>query len=314
MKNNLFGIQQEIRELEDKVNDVSTTIAAIYKEIGALRNSEVVLIDYKKINLLSARIKFENHPLSKLSNKRFCQAYVELLLRLVHLDKSIEPTINRLIFIQWIVKQAKLDLSLEELFVGALKRDVDNLTVVVESRSEAYYEYLIMDALLVANISGKASEDILHFVVDLCGFFDITQDKLRGFSIIAKSILQQDIDVINNSDLRNVTLLAKHFEYYFERDVLSRGISKQRKLVARIYGNSCYELRWFKSSGWYVDKGDVICTYRDFMKVNDNNKCTIKALCEGRLYVFKDKNVSYVVIHDDNDNLADVRNWALLRR
>ena len=314
MEKSLLDIQQEIRDVEQQVNALSNSIAEIYKDIDNLRNDEIALIDYQKIQLLSTLIMFEKHPLGNLDNKKLCQAYVELLLRLVHLDKSVESTINRLVFVQWLVKQAELDLSLEELFVGALKRDTDNLTLVIESMTSTYYDQLLMDALLVANISGKANEEILIFIVDLCRFFNVNKDKLKAFSIISKSILQKDSTIINQSGCKDTYLYVKQFEHYLEHNVLSRAMSEQRVLVAKIYENASYDLIWIKDSGYYLDTGDVICTYRDFRKSNSTNKCVIEAPCEGRLYRFKEGNVNYVVIHPDKDNLLDVRSWALTRR
>ena len=310
----LFEIQQEVRLLEQQVALVTKSITEIYKDIDSLRNEEVVLIDYKKIYLLSTRIKFKDHPLGKLSDKKLCQAYIELLLRLMDFDKSVESTINRLVFVQWLAKQAKSELSLEELFKGALKRDLDNLIFVMESLPSAYKNQLIMDSLLLANICGKANEAILLCIGDLCGFFNVNKDKLKAFSIIAKSILQQDIEVINKDNLGNVTLYTKQFEHYFESDALLRGICKQRRLVARINEHASYELGWKQGTGYYVNKGDVICTYRSFLKNKNDNKCIIEAPCEGKLYIFKDKSISYVVIHNEKDNLTDVKAWALLRR
>lgn len=314
MQKSLLEIQQSVRKVEQQINVLANAITEIYKDIDNLRNDDVVFIDYKKVQLLSTSIKFKSHPLRKLSDKKLSQAYIELLLRLVHLDKDIEHTTDRLVFVQWIAKQAKSESSLEELFEGALKRDTYNLTLVVETLPSEYNDYLILDSLLLANLCGKAKEEVLYFVIDLCGFLGMTKDKLRRLSIIAKSILQQDTEAINKSDLRDLTLLAKQFEYYYERDVISRGISNQRKLAARINRRVCYELGWKKGTGSYVNKGDIICMYRSILKPSDNNKCIVEAPCEGKLYIFEEKIISYVVIHNENDNLADVKAWALLRR
>ena len=337
MQKSLLDIQQEIRDVEQQVNALSNSIAEIYKDVAILRNEEITLIDYKKIQLLSTYIKFENHPLANLTNKKLCQAYIELLLRLVHLDKDVEPTINRLVFVQWLVKQAKLDLGLEKLFEGALKRDQDNLIFIMESLPASYNNHLIMDLLLIANISGKANEEILAFVGDLCSFLNVNKDKLKAFSVIAKSILQQNTDIIKDYGFSDILLYAKQFEYYLghnvllqstskqhisvaksvlqysERNVASRTMSERRVLVAKIYDNSYYDMIWIRNTGYYLDEGDIICTYRDFRKVNDSNKCVIEAPCEGQLYIFREGNITYVLIHHEKDNISDVRAWALVR-
>ena len=52
MKKSLLDIQQEIRELEGKVKDISASIADIYEEIDCLRNDEMDTIDYEMIRLM----------------------------------------------------------------------------------------------------------------------------------------------------------------------------------------------------------------------------------------------------------------------
>lgn len=306
----LLDIQRKIRVLEQQMNVLANAITEIYKDIDNLRNDEVALIDYKKIQLLSTHIKFKNHPLGNLTNKKLCQAYIELLLRVVHLDKDIESTTDRLAFVQWVIKQAKLDLGLEELFIGALKRDTDNLILAIEFFTTTYQNQLLLDMLLVANITGKANEEILSFIADLCGFFAVTRDKLKAFSVIAKNILLQKN---NKTDYKNVLSDARQFEHYLDSSVLTIDITEQRVLVAKIYEGSTYERQWNKSTG-YVYKGSLICTYRNFLKPNDSNKFVIKSPCEGQLYVFKERNVHYVVVHHADDSQAAVRAWALTRR
>lgn len=62
MKKSLLDIQQEIRELDGKVKDISFAIAEIYDEIDELRNDETDSIDYEAIRLMSRHLSFGKHP------------------------------------------------------------------------------------------------------------------------------------------------------------------------------------------------------------------------------------------------------------
>ena len=72
---------------------------------------------------MSRHLSFGKHPLGRLDDTYVCQIYLETLLSLVQADRSSGDTVNRLIFVQWLLSQTKLELSLEELFKDSLKID-----------------------------------------------------------------------------------------------------------------------------------------------------------------------------------------------
>ena len=185
----LLDIQQEIRDLDRKVKEISTTISEIYDEIDDLRNNETDTMDYEMIHMMSNHFRFGKHPLDKLNDAYACQLYLEILINLTQTDDGAQSTISRLIFIQWILNQSRLDISLEELFKDSLKFNSASFSEMVEIIPKSYHSYLVMDALITANICGIANDNILLYVVNLSNILGFEKEKIRILSIIARGVL-----------------------------------------------------------------------------------------------------------------------------
>ena len=244
MKKSLLDIQQEIRELDGKVKDISFAIAEIYDEIDELRNDETDSIDYETIRLMSRHLSFGKHPLSRLDNNYACQIYLETLLSLVQADRGSEDTVNRLIFVQWLLSQTKLELSLEELFKDSLKINTGTFAEVVELVPKTFKSHLIMDALLTANICGQANNDVLIYVVNLCRILGVDKEQLRILSIMAKGVLKQDLGKMKKADLQQVLAQAKSFKHYLNSDLLNAGLRSQRTIAVEAPDKTHSNFKW----------------------------------------------------------------------
>ena len=109
----LLDIQQDIRVLEKNIQEINKCVKTINTDIETIRNSsEGVALDYSKIELLAKQIDFGKHPLDKLKDGRACQIYLEMLLNIVRLDQDEESVVNRMVFVQWLQIQSKIDWSL----------------------------------------------------------------------------------------------------------------------------------------------------------------------------------------------------------
>ena len=84
-------------------------VKTINTDIETIRNSsEGVVLDYSKIELLAKQINFGKHPLTNLKMGA-CQIYLEMLLNIVRLDQDEESVVNRMVFIQWLQIQSRID-------------------------------------------------------------------------------------------------------------------------------------------------------------------------------------------------------------
>ena len=314
MKKSLLDIQQEIRELDGKVKDISFAIAGIYDEIDELRNDETDSIDYETIRLMSRHLSFGKHPLSRLDDNYACQIYLETLLSLVQADRGSGDTVNRLIFVQWLLSQTKLELSLEELFKDSLKINTGTFAEVVELVPKTFKNHLIMDALLTANICGQANNDVLIYVVNLCSILGIDKEQLRILSIMAKGILKQDLGKMKKADLQQVLAQAKSFKHYLNSELLNAGLRSQRTIAVEAPDKTHSNFKWKVKQQGQVEKGDVLATDGYGSRWSGSSLTKIKAPCAGTLFQFRNNCTNYGVIAHESDNKDSIKAWAIQRR
>lgn len=314
MKKSLLDIQQEIRELDGKVRDISTAIAEIYDEIDELRDDETNSIDYETIRLMSCYLAFEKHPLARLDDTYACEIYLETLLSLVQVDRGSGDTVSRLIFVQWLLSQTKLELSLEELFKASLKINSGTFAEIVELIPKTYKSYLIMDALLTANICGQANNDVLIYVVNLCSILSVDKEQLRILSIMAKGILKQNLGKMKKADLQQVLEQAKSFKHYLNSELLNAGLRSQRTIAVEAPDKTHSNFKWKVKQQGQVEKGDVIATYGYGSRWSGSSLTEIKAPCAGTLFQFRNNCTNYGVIAHESDNKDSIKAWAIQRR
>lgn len=314
MKKSLFDIQQEIRELDGKVKDISFAIAEIYDEIDELRNDETDSIDYETIRLMSRHLSFGKHPLGRLDDNYACQIYLQTLLSLVQADRGSGDIVNRLIFVQWLLSQTKLELSLEELFKDSLKINTGTFAEVVELVPKTFKSHLIMDALLTANICGQANNDVLIYVVNLCSILGVDKEQLRILSIMAKGVLKQDLGKMKKADLQQVLAQAKSFKHYLNSELLNAGLRSQRTIAVEAPDKTHNNFKWKVKQQGQVEKGDVIATYGYGSRGSGSSLTEIKAPCAGTLFQFRNNCTNYGVIAHESDNKDSIKAWAIQRR
>lgn len=311
MKKSLLDIQQEIRELDKKIKDISLSISEIYDEIDALRDDGPGGIDYEMIQLMARNLSFGKHPLTGFEDNYACRIYLETLLSLVQADQGSKGTVNRLIFVQWLLTQTSLELTLEELMKVSLKFNTGTFAEVVEVIPEPYRKHLVMDALLTANICGQASESVLLYVVNLCGILGVEKEQLCILSVLAKGILQQNIE-IKTADLDQVLAQAKFFQHYLNNKITDAVIHAQRAIAVEAPDNTHHNFKWNVKQQCRVEKDDVIATYYadGWSKVSLTE---LKAPCSGTIFQFRNKSTNYGVIAHKSDNKDSIKEWTIQR-
>lgn len=309
----LLDIQLEIRELKGKIKDISESLSGIYEEIDDLRNDETETIDYEMIQLMSTHLNFGKHPLDELEDGDACLLYLEALINLMQIDNGAQSSLSRLVFIQWILTQSRLDMSLEELYKDTLKINSTFFGELVEFIPKNYRDQLVMDALIIANICGQANKDILIYVIDLCNILGVNKEQLRILSIIAKGILKQDLGKMKRTDLQQILAQAKSYKHYLNADLLNAALRSQRTLVVEAPDKTYSNFKWKVKQQGQVETGDIVATYGNG-KWSGSSLTEITAPCSGTLFQFRNNCINYGVIAHESDNKDSIKAWAIQRR
>lgn len=307
----LLDIQQDIRNLESSVQDITAYIRNIHSDINELRNSAQDAqsrdFDYEKIAILAGYLPFGKHPLSGLMDGRICQIYLEMLLNMIRMDHDAETTVNRMVFIQWLQIQSEIDWSLEELYQDACGMQLDFYDEFVEILPKKYAEIFMLDALIVANVGGQANREIFEYLAGLSVMLGIGTEQVQMLSSVATAVLCQKFQPMERRKLENVLSCAQEYKFYIAPNLFDDAIQRQREIVVQ----KPDDLRWNVKQGQEVKKGDFIAFYNKsgtYFFGKEGEK--IKAPSSGVLFRFRDNNINYGVISVKMDDKDAIKTWV----
>ena len=323
MKKSILEIQQEIRNLEGKVKDISSTIASIYGEIDELRNDDEAAIDFDMIRLMSKQLAFGEHPIENLKDAFARQMYLKALLSVVYMDHGSESTVDRLIFIQYILSCSHLKQDLDSLYKSAMTITAESFGDIVEAVPKRYWEYLIVDLLITANIGGTASESLLMYIACFCSVVGVDKKSLQALSSIAINVLMQGAGKMKDMDFRDFLNISNSFRHYLDDKLLGVILQAQRSIVVEVPDTDCSDFKWKVKQSAQVKEGDVIATYNSpihsALKSRADKKAKVKkteviAPCGGTVFQFRDSNTNYGVISHETDNKDKIKAWVIQKR
>lgn len=303
----LLDIQKDIRVLEKNIQEINECVKNINTDITTIRNSsEDVTIDYSKIEALAEQLDFEKHPLSKIRNDRTRQIYLEMLLNIVRLNQDEESIVNRLIFIQWIQIQFKCKKSLEELYIDSLNDNKQMIYEMVKVLSKNYKESFLVDALIVANITGIVSDEIYQYLADISSILGFSISEVKNLAFVSRVVLSQNLSCASRENLYFLLDRFDSFEHYL-MDISNRDIIRLLRVIAvELPDNEASNFKWKVKQNQIVAKGEVIATYTKEKLVY----MEIKAPVDGKLFQFRNNNTNYGVIAHKYDNKDSIKDWV----
>lgn len=321
----LLDIQQDIRNLESSMKEITTRISGINSDFNELRNASQSVqsrgFDYSKIVILAEKLPFGEHPLGYLEDGRACQMYLEMLLNIVRMDFDSETTVNRLIFIQWLQIQSGIDWSLEELLLDACEMQLDSYTEFIGIIPEEYVEDFILDAFIIANMGGAANREILKYLAAMSAVLGITVERVQILSAVAYVVLCRKFKTMRRKQAEKVLNCAQIYRFYMDFDVFESAMRKQRKIVVQYPDSNCLIFKWKVKQGQEVERGDCIAevyerhsghgkTRASEKKVSSREWKELTATSSGMLFQFKDKGIHYGVISISADSKEAIKAWV----
>lgn len=308
----LLDIQQDIRKLEGRVEEITENIRTLSSDIEDMRNSTQDMdIDYSKTKILARQIPFKSHPLGELHDERLQRIYLELLLSIVRLDTEQETMVSRMIFLQWLQMQSQVDWPLAELYKESFKIDKNVYYEFADALSDKYKEYFIVDALIIANINGKANRAVMEYIADLSAVFGIGKEKLRRLSIISHMVLIQNIPEVSRKDLYELFWSIKtSWNYYLGRNIAEQARNSLRVVEVKKPDRNNMEYKWKVKQQEMVKEGDILaeCIYGTFW--SDRKSVKLKATVFGKIFQFRHNSTNYGVIAHESDNKDSIKDWV----
>jgi len=311
----LFDIQHKVHDLEKSINNISIALNEINEDINSLQNKEKETeIDYETINKLSANISFNNHPLKNVESGYVCRIYLEILLSIVRIDLDSESTMDRFVFIQWMLNQANIDMTLEEAFVDCYRMEKDLYKVFIAEVPKTLYETLIVDALIVANIGGTANQEVLEYTAHLCGLLKITKERLYCLSLIAKITLCHGVGADEEIEINDADCImreARRYRHYVE-EITQSILERCRNIIVEMpMSSNIIDFKWKVENGEKIEKGEIIASFK---KQNIKHPVAVtyhyESPVEGSIFRFTFNDVYYGVISSYYDDLESIKEWV----
>lgn len=323
---NLLDIQKDVRILGKSIQDIKKSVETINSDIEALRNSTgSVSIDFAMIEALAKQIRFKEHPLEDLEDGRACQVYLEMLLNIIRLDPDYNNIINRMTFIQWLQIQSHIDWSLKDLYKDCFQTDREFLYEMIQLFSKRYLKSFVVDALIVANITGKPNEEIYKYITDIVAVLGVTIEELNKLAVISKAALNQGLLNMTRKDIEIVLDNASEYSHYINDPIIKKGIMDLRVIAVQFHDADIRSFKWKAKQLQKVKKDDVIALYQEKIDINkdysfilgkhsaaDDKK--LIAPVDGTLFQFRDNNTFYGVIAYKGDNKEAIKTWVKTRR
>lgn len=315
----LLDIQKNIRDLENNVKEITKSIRLINSDIQGLRDqTQNIDIDFSKIKLFAKRISFDKHPLSKLRDKKVCRIYIEMLLNIVILDSDKEVFLDRLVLIQWIQMEAKIDWSLEDLFKDCYKINIDSYYELAELIPNKYNDYFLVDALIIANLGGTANREIYEYIVGLATVLSVDKEKLITLSLVARVALCQDIKNLKKKEKNELIECSHIFNYYIKDEIIMSCIESFRKIIVQVPDKKSEKFKWKVKQGEKVNKNALVAIYSNKSTQNRVNKSAtinqIRSPLSGKIFIFRDNCINYGVLSYEGDNKDAIKAWVKARR
>ena len=286
---NLTDLQQELRSIESRIEMLHNEIEQMKpKPEDEKRNN------FEKITKLAGKAPIVRTSISEapLDVKKTIFSSLSYLLLLEETDIS-----DRLLYLCRLSKGCGYDASAEELYKNGLEFEEADLTRMKTELAEYQFSYL-MEAFLIANISGKASKKLLSVIADLANAFGIEKEEIQVIGLVAKSVLTNHFDFMLKLPVPNKKRWSGKFRDYIPEEWIIgqrklcgtvcvkkySEVQETRGAIASVFSvrvkennkpekineseeRPC-EIKNHLPDGVVVRKGDVLCTYTHTKKVN----------------------------------------------
>ncbi len=308
---NLAELQNELRAIGNKVNELETAVAQMKPK------TENEMADmYKAITNLAIRHPLTGRGLDE-AGENARNMYIKILAGMVFCEEDFRE--ERLLYIARIAAGIRGEsFSLEQIIAqgsGLDETDMENMCADMEP----VRDYFLLDAFTVANICGKASEKILSILAEFVTVFDCSHEDVAVFAAVSRGMLTEDFDGLDAIGCE----VAQKWSGKFRGIIPEQWLVERRVLCGR-YFKDRFIVSSKRDAGTVVYKGEKLVllekkvskkTYYDriFQSIS-----TISTQKDGVVYFIEDairdnkgrfEEFVKVYVVSGFDNYADFCRW-----
>lgn len=181
-----MNIEQEVQKLDVQIMNMVDTLDNI-KEI-VLKKDEVVDIDYRQLERMAMKSKFQKHIVEKLDDEiayKYCLALASATQIVENKSKS-----EKQMYLMYRIFHTKNN----ELIAKNIMRDVriftvSDLEMVVNSLSDDEVFNLLVDMLLMMSLDGEVDEEQAKYMSEVFAYVGFDERKIILVGRVVKAIL-----------------------------------------------------------------------------------------------------------------------------
>lgn len=268
---NIDDVQEKLRELKEQISIVEEDMNELKPKQGV--NS------FQKITDIAYQYPLNLTYLSKLDDS-IKEAYEKGLSYIALINE--ENRMEKLLFLTRISANL-FKHSADELYKIGYTLTKDKFHVLI-SQLYNVKERFILDALLICNICGTCSNEEYYAISSLSSFLGLTEEDIKIISIVAKAILINNFDCLNNVESVSSTKWKGLFVDYIPKKWLEKNrIFYEEIPISSSRGFNTRKTGIYKKpiNGQVVKKGEII------LKYNKNvNKFASTLIAKQSGYVF----------------------------
>lgn len=206
-------LQQEIRTMQIELNNISEHLTDIDNELLNYKDTGKSESVYKKIYEIAEAIPVIEHPIINYDYS-VKNNYFAILILIATCENNINN--NQLLFLQRMIMadSQRTSIDLYMAGVGSISPE-DVIFKIKDEIKKDMTDRLILDMLIIANMSSVKSRKTYEIIADIASLFAIDKETLTCLSQIATAILKQDIMIIKREMKASLIIRAdERYGYY----------------------------------------------------------------------------------------------------
>lgn len=206
-------LQQEIRSMKIELNNISEHLTDIDNELLNYKDTGKSESVYKKIYEIAEAIPVIEHPIINYDYS-VKNNYFAILILIATCENNINN--NQLLFLQRMIMadSQRTSIDLYMAGIGSISPE-DIIFKIKDEIKKDMTDRLILDMLIIANMSSVKSRKTYEIIADIAALFAIDKETLTCLSQIATAILKQDIMIIKREMKASLIIRAdERYGYY----------------------------------------------------------------------------------------------------
>ena len=205
----LTDLQVELRSIEEHIE-------RLYVEIETMKPKS---INEEQKAFLKITRQAKQYPITveslNLASHSQKILFISVLAHIISIDE--DNLYEKLLYLCRISYGCGLRFDAAEIYKVGLKFDEEEVGRINEELTELRY-VLLVEALIVANVTGKASSIILSEIAEIATLLNCNRMELQTISQVAKSKLTQNLDLLHELNITKIVNFHNVFDDYIPHE------------------------------------------------------------------------------------------------